>query len=60
MSKLRAQVAGVRKRFARRRSAALMANRERELLRAARPPDVASIRAKSQRHGKVAADRWNQ
>jgi hypothetical protein len=24
------------------------------------PPDVASPRAKSQRHGKVTADKWNQ
>jgi hypothetical protein len=24
------------------------------------PPDVNSVRAKSERHGKVTADKWNQ
>jgi hypothetical protein len=35
-------------------------SRQRDLYRADTPPDVASQRAKSQRHGKVTADRWNQ
>jgi hypothetical protein len=49
-----------RKRFARRRSKGLMANKQEELFRAGTPQDVTSLRAKSQRHGKVTADRWNQ
>ena len=27
---------------------------------ASTPPDVSSVRAKSQRHGKSTADKWNQ
>jgi hypothetical protein len=49
-----------RKRFARRRSKGLMANKQEELFQAGTPQDVTSLRAKSQRHGKVTADRWNQ
>jgi hypothetical protein len=49
-----------RKRFSRKRSKGVMASRQRDLYRADAPPDVASQRAKSQRHGKVTADRWNQ
>jgi hypothetical protein len=49
-----------RKRFARRRSKGLMANNQEELFRPGAPQDVASIRAKTQRHGKMAAERWNQ
>jgi hypothetical protein len=49
-----------RKRFARRRSKGLMANKQEDLFRAGTPQDVTSPRAKSQRHGKVTADRWNQ
>ena len=49
-----------RKRFTRKRSKGMMASRQRDLYRADRPPDVASQRAKSQRHGKVTAYRWNQ
>jgi hypothetical protein len=56
----RAQLRNFRTRFARRRSKGMMANRERELYRADTPQDVTSPRAKSQRHGKVTADRWNQ
>jgi hypothetical protein len=37
-----------------------MANREGQLYRPGTPQDVTSPRAKSQRHGKVTADRWNQ
>ena len=51
---------GFRKRFARRRSKGLMANKQEELSRPGTPQDVTSIRAKGQRHGKVAAERWNQ
>lgn len=49
-----------RKRFARRRSRGLMTNKENELFRSGTPQDVTSIRAKSQRHRKSTADRWNQ
>jgi hypothetical protein len=56
----REQLRNFRTRFARRRSKGLMVPRDRELHRADTPPDVTSPRAKSQRHGKVTADRWNQ
>ena len=46
--------------FEDRRSKGLMANNEEQLFRAGTPQDVTSLRAKSQRHGKVTADRWNQ
>ena len=49
-----------RKRFARRRSRALMANKEDALFRAGTPQDVTSVSAKSQRHWKSTADRWTQ
>jgi hypothetical protein len=49
-----------RKRFARRRSRGEMANTMRALFRRGTPQDVTDVRAKSQRRGKVTADRWNQ
>jgi hypothetical protein len=49
-----------RTRFARRRSKGTMANTEGKLFRAGTPQDVTSLRAKSQRHRKSTADRWNQ
>jgi hypothetical protein len=49
-----------RTRFARRRSKSAAANTEGKLYRPGDPQDVVSPRAKSQRHGKVTADRWNQ
>jgi hypothetical protein len=57
---LQGRMRGLRKRFARRRSKGLMANTEARIDRAGTPQDVTSPRAKSQRHGKVTADRWNQ
>jgi hypothetical protein len=60
MSKMTARFQDVRKRWARRRSKGLMSNREDQLHRRGTPPDVANPRAKSTRHGKVTADRWNQ
>jgi hypothetical protein len=60
MSKMNSRWRDFRTRFARRRSKALMTNREGQLYRADSPQDVTSPRAKSQRHGKVTADRWNQ
>jgi hypothetical protein len=35
-------------------------NTEREVYDAKTPPDVTDPRAKSQRGGKVTADKWNQ
>jgi hypothetical protein len=49
-----------RTRFARRRSKSAAANTQAKLYRPGDPQDVLSPRAKSQRHGKVTADRWNQ
>jgi hypothetical protein len=60
MKKIPDQVRDFRKRFSRRRSKGEMANTERKLYEAGTPQDVTSVRAKSQRHGKVTADRWNQ
>jgi len=57
---MRQPLESFRKRFSRKRSKGMMAARQRELYRADTPLDVASQRAKSQRHGKVTADRWNQ
>jgi hypothetical protein len=55
-----ARLRGFRKSFARRRSAAAASNTQDKLYRPGDPPDVLDPRAKSQRHGKVTADRWNQ
>ncbi len=46
--------------FAARRSRAEMANTQAEVFDAHTPADVTSARAKSQRHRKVTADKWNQ
>jgi hypothetical protein len=60
MSNLSTRLGTFRKRFARRRSKGLMSNTEGKLYRAGTPQDMTNPRAKSQRHGKVTADRWNQ
>ncbi|MFL5974059.1 MAG: hypothetical protein ACJ76G_02805 [Solirubrobacterales bacterium] len=60
MRQFREEIESFRKRFAGRRSQAMATGRERDLYRADTPRDVTSPRAKSQRHGKVTADRWNQ
>ena len=49
-----------KKRWAARRSKGGMADTGRSLWRRDRPPDTLNPRAKSQRKGKVTADRWNQ
>jgi len=54
------RVRDFQKRFSRRRTKGEMADKQDELFKAGTPPDVSSPRAKSQRHGKVTADRWNQ
>ncbi len=48
------------KRYSARRSHGQMASTEDALFRAGTPPDVTSVRAKSYRHGKSTADKWNQ
>lgn len=48
------------KRFSARRSHGQMPSTEAELFKAGTPPDVTSVRAKSYRHGKSTADKWNQ
>ena len=48
------------KSFSQRRSQGEMTNQEAELFDARTPPDVTSVRAKSQGHGKKTADKWNQ
>jgi hypothetical protein len=48
------------KSFSARRSQGEMANTEHEVFDAKTPPDVTSTRAKSQRHRKSTADKWNQ
>jgi hypothetical protein len=53
-------VRAFRARYARRRSRAFAPDTEHQLHRHDTPPDVESARAKSRRHGKVTADRWNQ
>jgi hypothetical protein len=57
---IRDRIVEFRKAFARRRSRAMVRPRERDLYAAGTPQDVTSPRAKSQRHGKVTADHWNQ
>jgi hypothetical protein len=43
-----------------RRSQGEMANKQEEMFKADTPSDVTSVRAKSSRHGKSTADKWNQ
>jgi hypothetical protein len=59
MSKLR-RLTHFRTKFAARRSRGLLVDNEDQLRSADTPPDVSSVRAKSQRHGKSTADKWNQ
>ncbi|MEY2533362.1 MAG: hypothetical protein QOF29_1272, partial [bacterium] len=60
MSKLPDRTPDFRKPYATRRSRAAAADTQRKLFAARTPQDVVSARAKSQRHGKVTADHWNQ
>ena len=60
MSKLPETVPVFRKAFSARRSRAFAANTQSRQFAARTPQDVVSARAKSQRHGKVTADHWNQ
>jgi len=49
-----------RKSFSARRTKGQMANTEAEVFDAHTRQDVTSVRAKSNRHGKSTADKWNQ
>ena len=46
--------------FARRRSRGELVDTEQQIFSADTPQDVTSVRAKSSRHGKSTADKWNQ
>ena len=48
------------KSFSARRSQGEMTNKQAEIFDSATPQDVTSVRAKSQRHRKSTADKWNQ
>ena len=48
------------KTFSARRSQGEMADTSDQLFKTGTPQDVTSTRAKSQRHGKSTADKWNQ
>jgi len=48
------------KKFSARRTQGQMANTQDEVFAAGTPADVTSTRAKSQRHKKSTADKWNQ
>lgn len=49
-----------RKRFSAKRSRSAISGSKQEIYRADTPQDVTSVRAKSSRHGKSTADKWNQ
>ena len=48
------------KSYSARRSQGEMTNTQDKLFDPGTPQDVASPRAKNERHGKVTADKWNQ
>jgi len=48
------------KKFSAKRTQGQMANTQDEIFAAGTPADVTSTRAKSQRHKKSTADKWNQ
>lgn len=58
--KLRKAIGDFRTKFARRRSRGELTSTEREVFGAGTPADVTNVRAKSSRHGKSTADKWNQ
>ncbi len=58
--RLTERLSDFRKSFSRKRTRGEMANTERQIMRADTPQDVTSVRAKSSRHGKSTADKWNQ
>jgi hypothetical protein len=60
MTNLPDRLRAFRKRHAARRSRGEMVDRSGDRDRSGRPPEETSPRAKSTRHGKVTADKWNQ
>ena len=60
MNRFFRRMRGFGKSFSARRSQGEMVNTEAEIFKSGTPPDVTSVRAKSQRHGKSTADKWNQ
>jgi hypothetical protein len=60
MNRLFRRMARFGKRSAARRSKGLAPDTSDQLIAAGTPPDVTSQRAKSQRHRKSTADKWNQ
>ena len=48
------------KSYSARRTQGEMTNKQSEVFASNTPPDVSSVRAKSQGHGKKTADKWNQ
>jgi hypothetical protein len=60
MQRVPSLVRDFRTRFARRRSKSAIPGPQRDVMRPGTPQDVTSVRAKSQRHRKSTADRWNQ
>jgi hypothetical protein len=60
MNRFRRRLARFGKSFSARRSRGQMADGSERLLAADTPQDVSSPRAKSMRHGKSTADKWNQ
>jgi hypothetical protein len=60
MNRLFRRMRRFRKDFSARRTQGEMTNKQPEGFDAQAPQDVSSVRAKSQRHGKSTADKWNQ
>jgi hypothetical protein len=60
MNRLARRMIRFRKGFAARRSKGLAPDTSGQTMDAGTPPDVTSVRAKSQRHRKSTADKWNQ
>lgn len=60
MNRFFSRMTRFRKGFSARRSKGLASDKSEQLADARTPPDVSSVRAKSQRHRKSTADKWNQ
>jgi hypothetical protein len=60
MSRFFRRMTRFRKDFSARRSKGLAPDTSRQVISADTPPDVTSVRSKSQRHRKSTADKWNQ
>lgn len=60
MNRLLRRMLRLGSRFSARRSRGQMVSTEAEIFAAHTPQDVTSVRAKSRRHRKSTADKWNQ